>query len=70
MEPLLIIMLQVTQLREYNLSDKKRKDVSFRFLRLWYNTGVFSSNYCQICKNTYFEEHLRTAAFESKIEIV
>ena len=34
------------------------------------NTGVFSSNYCEISKNTYFEEHLRTAAFESKIEFV
>ena len=33
-----------------------------------YNKGVFSSNYCEISKNTYFEEHLRTAAFESKIE--
>ena len=35
-----------------------------------YNTGVFSSKYCQISKNTYFEEHMRTAAFESKIEFV
>ena len=51
-------------------SHKKWKDVSFRFLWLWYTTGVFSSNYCEISKNSYFEEHLRMAAFESKIEFV
>ena len=27
------------------------------------NTGLFSCGYCQNFKNTYFEEHLRTAAF-------
>ena len=48
LESLLIIMLQATQLREYN-------------------TGVFSSKYCQISKNTYFEEHMRMAAFENKL---
>ena len=26
-------------------------------------TQVFSREYCEIFKNTYFEEHLRTAAF-------
>ena len=28
------------------------------------NTGVFSSEYCKVFKNTYFEEHLLTAAFD------
>ena len=27
-------------------------------------TQMFSGEYCEISKNTYFEEHLRTAASE------
>ena len=27
-------------------------------------TPVFSCEYCEIRKNTYFEEHMRTAAFD------
>ena len=33
-------------------------------------TRVFSSEYCKIFKNTYFEEHLRTAASVTKALIV
>ena len=29
-------------------------------------TQVFPCEYCEIFKNTYFEEHLRTAAFVLK----
>ena len=32
------------------------------------STQVFSFEYCKIFKNTYFEEHLRTAASEFRIE--
>ena len=31
-------------------------------------TQVFSSEYCKIFKNTYFEEHLRTAASECRLQ--
>ena len=56
LESLLIIMLQ-----------------AFRPATLWKresNKGVFFSKYCEISENTYLEEHVRTAAFESKIAFV
>ena len=31
-------------------------------------TQVFSGEYCKIFKNTYFEEHLRTAASECRLQ--
>ena len=31
-------------------------------LQAWTPTQVFSCEYCEILKNTYFEEHLQTAA--------
>ena len=31
-------------------------------------TQVFSCEYCKIFKNTYFEEHLRTAASECRLQ--
>ena len=33
---------------------------------MFYEKAVlFNSEYCKICKSTYFEEHLRAAAFEN-----
>ena len=29
----------------------------------WLRAWVFSCEYCEIFKNSYFEEHLQTAAF-------
>ena len=34
------------------------------------NSGVFFPKYCEISENTYLEEHVRKAAFESKIAFV
>ena len=31
---------------------------------------MFSSEYCEIFKNTYFEEHLRPAASEFKFPVL
>ena len=56
LESLLIIMLQ-----------------AFRPATLWKresNKGVFFSKYCKLSENTYLEEYVRTAAFESKIAFV
>ena len=40
----------------------RRKVADLQFYLKETPTQVFSSKYCKICKNTYFEEHLRTAA--------
>ena len=34
----------------------------YNFLKKETPTQVFSSEYCKILKNTYFQKHLRTAA--------
>ena len=39
--------------------------VSFLILKRDSDTGFFSCEYCEIFKNTYFEEHLRTAVTEN-----
>ena len=73
LESLLIIKLQVTQSREYNHSPTIRNGKTFLSVSYDYGTTqvFFPLTIAKFLRiYTYIEEHLRTAAFESKIEFV